>query len=201
MDTSETFSGKRERGPAEKVMGPEIPTQLSGKKCRVGGLRLAFVADKEVVKEQALWRHFEMRGKIDTQSGRNASAPFVVDGGGSVLSARGTGGRNRVSVQELAERELDTPVKMGIKTKDVADPSWAFFRKEVDGRQKAKARGGERLCGRRRVEGRRRVFRRRVAGGRRAAARGAWQDPDLEDGNVDLAGCVGGGSSHLRLIS
>ena len=53
MDTSETIKGKREWAPAEGVTDSDLPTRSAGKKCRTGDLRRAFVAGKEVVREDA----------------------------------------------------------------------------------------------------------------------------------------------------
>ena len=44
-----------------------------------------------------------MRGKIDTQSGEESGAPFVIDGAGSMVSALVVGECDRVIGQELAE--------------------------------------------------------------------------------------------------
>ena len=61
---------------------------------------------------------------------------------------------------------------MGAQTTDVADTRWVPTWKEAEGEETAK----ERL----------------VATG--------YQDPDLKDGNVDIAGCVRVGASHVQLI-
>ena len=87
MDTSETIDGKRERAPVEGAMGWDIPSQSLGRTCRVGDLHLVFVADKEAVTEHAKWWHFETMEKVDSQSGKVPSAPFVIVRGGSALSA------------------------------------------------------------------------------------------------------------------
>ena len=52
-DTSETASGTRDRAPADGVIYSNAPTQSLAKKCRVGDLHLALVADKEVVRGHA----------------------------------------------------------------------------------------------------------------------------------------------------
>ena len=62
---------------------------------------------------------------------------------------------------------------MGARTKDVADTRWVLTWKEVEGTKTAEAR---------------------------SAAKG-YRDPDLEDGNVGISGCVSTSSSHLQLIS
>ena len=62
MDTLETACGKRERAPVDRAMDPQTRTQSLGKKCRVGDLHLAFVAEKKVVKEHVHWRHFKGKG-------------------------------------------------------------------------------------------------------------------------------------------
>ena len=57
MDNSETVIGKRERAAAGGALDSDIPNQTQGKRCRVGDLHLAFVADKAVVEGHALlWR-------------------------------------------------------------------------------------------------------------------------------------------------
>ena len=68
-------------------MDSDMRTQSIGKKSRLGALHLAFVMDKEVVKENAQWRQPEMKGKIDARTRMDTGAPSIVDGGGPVLSA------------------------------------------------------------------------------------------------------------------
>ena len=64
--------------------------------CRGVDLHLVFVANQEVVKGQSLWRHFEMREKIPTQSRKDLSAPVVTDRRGSAFSAWCPEARDRV---------------------------------------------------------------------------------------------------------
>ena len=68
-----------------------------------GDLHLAFLADKEVVKENAQWRHSGAKDKIDTQTRKDPGASFIMDSGGPVLSAWVAGERSRVLGQELSE--------------------------------------------------------------------------------------------------
>ena len=69
-------------------MDSDIPSQSSGEKCRVGGLYWACAAEKDVVQENTQGWHFDAKEKVDTQSRKDPSVPLVIDGGGSVLSAR-----------------------------------------------------------------------------------------------------------------
>ena len=69
--------------------------------------------------------------------------------------------------------KLFSVVKLGTQTKDVADTRSALTWKAAEGRKTVKARS--------------------VAPG--------GPDPDLRDGNVDIAGCASRRSSHLQLIS
>ena len=105
MHGSETINGTRKRASAEGVMDSDIPTKSSGTKRREGDLHSAFVAGKEVVQQHAQWRHCAMKARIDTQSREDPSVPSVIDGGGSVLTARVATKRNRVLRQELTEAE------------------------------------------------------------------------------------------------
>ena len=62
---------------------------------------------------------------------------------------------------------------MGAQTKDMVDTRWALTWEKVDGKK---------------------------AAGARFLAKG-YQDPDLRDGNVDIAGCISSRSPRLQLIS
>ena len=97
MDASETESGKRERAPVEGAAGSDIPAQSADKKCPVGDLHFAFVADKEVAKEHARRRRSDMRGKIDSQTRKGPGASYIVDGEGPILSPWVAEECNRVS--------------------------------------------------------------------------------------------------------
>ena len=68
-------------------MASGIPTQSIDKESRLGDLHLAFVMDKEVVKEHAQWWQPEMKAKIDTQPRMDLGKSLKVDGRGPVLSA------------------------------------------------------------------------------------------------------------------
>ena len=85
-DTSETVTGERERAPAEGVLGSDLPTQSQEKRCRVGGLHLAFSADEDGVKEHVQWWHPEMKSRMDSQSQLNPTDSVFVDGLGAVMS-------------------------------------------------------------------------------------------------------------------
>ena len=65
------------------------------------------------------------------------------------------------------------PVQMGSQTKDVVDTRRALTRKEAGSKKTVKARSL--------VKG--------------------YQGPDLKDGSVDIAGCVGRGWVNVQLIS
>ena len=84
-------------------MDSDVRTQPIRRGCRAGDLRLAFVADKEIVKVHAQWWHSGMKGGIDAQARKDPGAQSVADGGGSVLFARVAEARNRVLGQELTE--------------------------------------------------------------------------------------------------
>ena len=68
MDTSETLPAKRERAPAEGAMASDVPSQSVDKKCRLGDHRLAFLMDKELVKEHAQRWRSDMKDKIGAQT-------------------------------------------------------------------------------------------------------------------------------------
>ena len=118
-----------------------------------------------------------------------------MDGGGPALSAWVEAECNRVLGQESTEaegrvradlarkarrRELEkwepfkafSLVRMGARSKEMADTRWAVTWKKVDGVKTAEAR---------------------------LLAEG-YQDPDLRNGGVDIACCVCRKSPHLRLI-
>ena len=194
MATSETLTGKHERAPVERVMDSDIPIQSIHGKSRLGDLHLKI--DKEVATGHAQWLQPGIEEEIDTQTRMDPEAPFVMDGRRPVLSARVAAECARILGQEWTEdeersfadlvnkaevRELEarkqfkvsSPERMGAQSKDSADTRWVLTWKEVDGLKTAKAQ---------------------------SAARG-YQDPDLRMGNVDIAGCVSGRSSHLELIS
>ena len=79
-------------------------------------------------------------------------------------------------VEELEaweQSKVFSPVKIGAQAEDLVDTPWALTWKEVDGVKTAKAR---------------------------LVAKG-FQDPDLREESVDIAGCVSRRSSHLLLIS
>ena len=86
MDTSETLAAKRERAPVEEAMASDILIQPLDKKSRLADLPLAFVTDKEEVKEDVQWRQPGMEGKIGTHSRTDPGAPLSVDGAGPALS-------------------------------------------------------------------------------------------------------------------
>ena len=101
METSGTTNGRRERALVEGAMDSGIPTQSSG------GLHLAFLAGREVEKERAQRRHFEMKEKIYTQSRKAPSAPSVIDGGGSVLAAGVAGEWKTGRMRTLCESQRE----------------------------------------------------------------------------------------------
>ena len=144
-------------------MDSDIPSQTIGKQCRAGDLRAALVAEKEVAKEHAHWRHYATKGEIGVQPRKEPAAPSVMVGGGSALSAWVAEEHNRYSGQKLPGeeeclhadpenkargRELDArkqfkvfrPAKMSTQTKEIAEPRWALTRNEVGGKETAKTR-------------------------------------------------------------
>ena len=128
MDSSVTLAGKRQRAPAEGVMGSDIPTQSIDKRSRLGDPHLAFAIDKGVAREQAQWWQPEMKEKIDSQTRMDPGAPLFVDGGKAVLAAWVTGERNWISGQDLAGRDestcSDLARKAGVRELD----EWDHFR-------------------------------------------------------------------------
>ena len=139
---------------------------------------------------------FRDEKKIDAQSRQDPLAPFGIGAGGSALPAWDAEECNRVLYRELTKvgervrsdlvrqakaKESDAwgqfkvspPMKMGVLSKDAAASRWAMTWKEVKGDETAELREG---------------------------ARG-YQDPDLKDGDVDIAGSASGRPSHSQAIS
>ena len=162
-DVPETAAGTRDRAPVEGVMDSTIPTQSLVRKCRVGDLHLARVADKGVAQEHAQSQHFDMEEKIGTQSAEDPGALSVLGGGGPALPARFAEERDRVSRQELTgeagrarvglalraiERKLVAwmqfkaypPAQMDTQAQDVVDTRWALTWKEADRKKTVRAR-------------------------------------------------------------
>ena len=96
---------------------------------------MASVARREVEK-----RHFEVKGKIDTQSTRNPCAPFVIGGEGSAFFAWVAGERVRVLRQELAHEgeraHTDLAGKARGRTSDAWKQSEVFFRVKIGAQTK-----------------------------------------------------------------
>ena len=136
-----------------------------------------------------------MRETIDTQRQRDPGALSVTDEWGTCITcvccwrARprfkpGNAGRGRAHAdlaRKAEVRDLDawgqfkvlSPVRLGARTKALAETRWVLTWKEVDGKKTVKAR---------------------------LDAKG-FLNPNLRDGNLDIAGCGSGRSSHLRLAS
>ena len=89
---------------------------------------MAFVTDKEVVKEHAQWRQPEMKAKIDTQTRMDPGAPFLVDGGGPVLSAWVAEKCKRISGKALAESEGRAHADLAQKAKVRELEAWGQFK-------------------------------------------------------------------------
>ena len=127
------------------------------------------------------------RGEISTQTRQGPGAPCTLDGRGPALSTwvaeecsrvlrrELTRGEERVRanlVGRATERELGVleqfkvppPAKIGAQTEDVVDTRRVSTWKEGDGKKTTAVR---------------------------PVAKG-YQDPDLRDGNADIAGCVSG---------
>ena len=82
----------------------------------------------------------------------------------------------KAKVRELKAREqveVSSQEKMRTQPNDLVETRWVLTWKEVDGWKAAESR----------------------------LVAGNYQDPDLRDGNVDIAGCVSRRSPHLQLIS
>ena len=77
MDPSETIYGELEGAPAEVVMESDIRIQSLGQKCRVGDAHMAIAAEREEVRGNAQWWHFETPHG-DTQSRADRGASFVL---------------------------------------------------------------------------------------------------------------------------
>ena len=195
MDTSETSTGERERAPVEAAMDSGVPNYLVAK-YRLGDFRLAFVTDKDDVKGHGQWLRSVMTEKIDAHTRGGNGAPFAMGSGGPVLSAWVVGKCNRVLGQELTEaeerahahlarkaqaRELEawgqfkvfSPVKMGAQSEEIVDTLWAPTCRGMDGMKTAKAR----------------------------LVAMVYQNPDLRNGNADIAGRVSRRSCHLQRTS
>ena len=137
-----------------------------------------------------------MGEKIDTQSTVDSSAPFVIDGGSPALSAPVAEKCNLASGQQLTGAEKRVRADLARKAErrelDACRQFGAFFNCE-NGRP-------DQGCGRytadltwKGVEGKKNEKARLVARDH--------QDPDLKDGDADIAGCVSRGPPHLRLVS
>ena len=87
MDSSGTLTRKRARATAGRVMASAAPSQSADNKWRSGYLHLAFMTDKDVVKEHAQQSRTDMKGKIDAHTRKDPRASFAADGGGPVSSA------------------------------------------------------------------------------------------------------------------
>ena len=195
-DASETLAGKRARAPVEGVMDSDTPIQAIDKRSRLGEHHLAFVMDKEVLREhvQRWQRAFEE--KIESQTRSAPGASIFVDRGGPVLFARGAKERDLILGREFTEHEERTfsdlakkakakglearghlriysPIQPGSQQKELADARRVLTWKAVEGLKTVKAR---------------------------LVARG-FQGPDRRMGHVDSAGSVSCRSSHLQVIS
>ena len=105
MDALETSAGKRGRAPVAGAADSDIPARSSGKKCRAGDLRLAFVAKMEVAREHDRRRHSGMNGGIGAQKRKGPGAQFAFDGGWPALSGWVPEERNRVLGRVWRRRE------------------------------------------------------------------------------------------------
>ena len=192
MDMSETVTGKSERAPAQEATESDIPNQTQEKRRRKGNLRLAFVANTEVVTGYGQWWHPEMKSRLDTQARKDLSRSVVADGTGAVMSAWVAEERNRMRGQELTEEEeklekgsaseakerelrarkqfnVSPLIKGGNQSQAIAETPWVLTWKVLGGRKPAKAQ---------------------------LMAKG-YQTPDLRGGDMDHAGCGSRRSSHL----
>ena len=147
-DTSETITGKRERALVEGVMDSDIPSHPSGKKCRLGDLHMASVAEKEVVAKRAQWWHSKMKGGKDTRPRKDPRAPPVMDREGAALSAWAVEELERVPGQKLpghGERAYAEDLAGEAKAKGNRPKAWKLngdlaWKPDVEiGKPKAKA--------------------------------------------------------------
>ena len=97
MDTSVTVTGKRSRvsDAVAENSGKFVGDQDEWR--RVGGLHLAFVADREVAKERAKWWN------LGSQARRDATQACAEEEVNDAISAWVAEECNRVSGQELTE--------------------------------------------------------------------------------------------------
>ena len=116
--------------------------------------------------------------------GGPAVSAWVAEERNRVLGGELTEGKERAQADLLGKAKdgelgawwqfkVPPPEKIGAQTKDVVDTRRALTWKEAGGKKAAAARQGAKGC----------------------------QDPDLRDGNVDVAGRAGGRSSQLQSIS
>ena len=63
LGTSETLAGKQDRGLVDVAGNSEEALRNQEWRCRVGVLHLAFVADKELVKEHAQWQSPDLEAR------------------------------------------------------------------------------------------------------------------------------------------
>ena len=177
-------------------MGPDVPDQSADRTCRSAELHLAVVTDRDAAKEHAQWLRSDMKDKIDTRTREDPGASFVMGGGGPVVSAWVAEACNRISGLKLTE----------VAGRVRADPAREARGRELEVWEQFKVSSAARLSARSRgmVDTRSALTWKEVGGVKTAKARlvaKGYQDPDLRNGNVDIAGRVSRRSPHFQLMS
>ena len=81
METSETLAGKRDRAPMDVAENSKDSFRNLDRRCRVGDLHLAFVAEKKFAREHTHWWNPDMKTRW------NATRACVVEGADAAISA------------------------------------------------------------------------------------------------------------------
>ena len=76
-DAPVTSTGNRGRPPADAVEHLQGPAFVPDKRCKRDAVCVAFVADKEVVKERAQWRNPELRPRVEAPRWAESAAGRV----------------------------------------------------------------------------------------------------------------------------
>ena len=98
------------------------PTRTQDRRYRADALRLASVADGEVVKGHAQWRHTELKSRVD------ATRPSVVEGADAAVSTWVAGERNCISGQDLTEEAGNLHVDLARDATEEELNAWGKFK-------------------------------------------------------------------------